>query len=148
VRWDAGVDVGTQISHHYDPMLGKLIVWSHDRSSAVARMQRALRELAIVGVDTSREFHLCVTSDPDFVAGKVDVQWLERSLPRLLAVEPDPDLASAAAVAAVLLSHGRAPGVAAGSAAGPRGPSSGGLLLPPDGWPRPAWRSMDQVYGE
>ncbi|MEO5817664.1 MAG: acetyl-CoA carboxylase biotin carboxylase subunit, partial [Gemmatimonadaceae bacterium] len=54
VRWDGGIETGSEISLYYDPMLAKLIVWAATRAEAVERMHRALLELTIEGVDTSR----------------------------------------------------------------------------------------------
>ncbi|MFN2638400.1 MAG: acetyl-CoA carboxylase biotin carboxylase subunit, partial [Gemmatimonadaceae bacterium] len=45
VRWDGGIETGTDIGLHYDPMLAKLIVWAPSRELAIARMHRALSEL-------------------------------------------------------------------------------------------------------
>jgi acetyl-CoA carboxylase biotin carboxylase subunit len=54
VRWDGGIQVGFEVSLHYDPLLAKLIVHAPNRESAIARMARALDELVVVGVDTTR----------------------------------------------------------------------------------------------
>ncbi|MEO6444433.1 MAG: acetyl-CoA carboxylase biotin carboxylase subunit [Gemmatimonadaceae bacterium] len=69
VRWDGGIEAGSVVGLHYDPMLAKLIVWGADREQAIARMHRALGELTIVGVETSREFHLRVMEDEEFRRG-------------------------------------------------------------------------------
>ncbi|MEO8624436.1 MAG: acetyl-CoA carboxylase biotin carboxylase subunit, partial [bacterium] len=45
VRWDSGIEMGSDISLYYDPMLAKLIVWAPTRAEAVERMHRALLEL-------------------------------------------------------------------------------------------------------
>ncbi|MGH7445097.1 MAG: acetyl-CoA carboxylase biotin carboxylase subunit, partial [Longimicrobiales bacterium] len=60
VRWDGGIEAGAEIGLSYDPLLAKLIAWGSTREQAIARMHRALRELTIVGVETSREFHIRV----------------------------------------------------------------------------------------
>jgi acetyl-CoA carboxylase, biotin carboxylase subunit len=103
VRWDGGIEAGAEVGLSYDPMLAKLIAWGSDREQAIARMHRALRELTIVGVETSREFHLRVLEDPEFLRGDIDVQWLERSLGDLVQAHTPPDIVQAAAVAAALL---------------------------------------------
>ncbi|HJQ19538.1 MAG TPA: acetyl-CoA carboxylase biotin carboxylase subunit [Gemmatimonadaceae bacterium] len=105
VRWDGGVEPGSAVSLFYDPMVGKLIVRATDRGAAIARMQRALAELSIEGVETSRDFHLRVLSDADFQNGAIDIQWLERRLPDLLGVPPGADVMRVAAIAAVLLAE-------------------------------------------
>ena len=81
VRWDGGIETGSEVGLHYDPMLAKLIVWAPTREQAIARMHRALLELTIVGVETSRDFHLRVMEDDEFRRGDIDIQWLERRLP-------------------------------------------------------------------
>ena len=105
VRWDGGIETGSEISLYYDPMLAKLIVWAPTRDAAIARMHRALLELTIEGVDTSRDFHLRVMEDADFRAGAIEIQWLERRLAELTNVAPPPDAVVRAAIAAVLLAE-------------------------------------------
>jgi acetyl-CoA carboxylase biotin carboxylase subunit len=103
VRWDAGVESGSAVGLFYDPMLAKLIVWGANRAQAVERMHRALLELTIDGIESSREFHLRVMEDAEFRAGAIDIQWLERRLPSLLGVEPTESELHAAAIAAALV---------------------------------------------
>jgi acetyl-CoA carboxylase biotin carboxylase subunit len=105
VRWDGGIETGSDITLFYDPMLAKLIVWAPDRPQAIARMHRALLELTIEGVDTSRDFHLRVMEDAEFRAGAIEIQWLERRLDSLTKAEPPADSVLRAALAAVLLSE-------------------------------------------
>jgi acetyl-CoA carboxylase biotin carboxylase subunit len=105
VRWDGGIETGSEISLHYDPMLAKLIVWAPDRPLAIARMHRALLELTIEGVDTSRDFHLRVMEDAEFRAGAIEIQWLERRLTELTAVAPPHESTVRAAIAAALLAE-------------------------------------------
>ena len=105
VRWDGGIDAGSEITLFYDPMIGKLIVWAPTREAAIDRMRRALLELTITGVETSRDFHLRVLDDPEFQRGDIHIQWLERRVSSLLAVPAPDDLERAAAVAAALLAE-------------------------------------------
>jgi acetyl-CoA carboxylase biotin carboxylase subunit len=105
VRWDGGIGIGTEIGLHYDPMLAKLIVWAPTREAAIARMHRALLELTVEGVETSRDFHLRVMEDADFKSGAIDIQWLERRLASLTSVAPPPGGEFAAAIAAALLAE-------------------------------------------
>jgi acetyl-CoA carboxylase biotin carboxylase subunit len=106
VRWDSGIETGSEVGLLYDPMLAKLIVWGPTRDAAVERMQRALGELVIDGVETSRDFHLRVLADAEFRRGAIDIHWLERRLPSLLAIPISGDAVSLAALAAALLTHG------------------------------------------
>src|SRR5207249_6130695 len=84
VRVDAGIAPGSTVSVHYDPMLGKVIVWDHDRPHAIARMLRALGELRVEGVRTTRDVLLKVIDSPEFRAGRLHTRLLEDVLvPRL-----------------------------------------------------------------
>jgi acetyl-CoA carboxylase biotin carboxylase subunit len=105
VRWDAGIETGSEVSLYYDPMLAKLIVWAPTRDQAIERMHRALLELTIEGVDTSRDFHLRVMENDDFRRGAIEIQWLERHLTEIASVPPPPDGVLRAAIAAVLLAE-------------------------------------------
>jgi acetyl-CoA carboxylase biotin carboxylase subunit len=103
VRWDGGIEAGSEIGLHYDPMLAKLIVWAPNRDLAIERMQRALLELTIEGVETSRDFHLRLMEDGEFRRGEIEIQWLERRIDSLSSVKPPAEAARAAAIAAALL---------------------------------------------
>ena len=105
VRWDGGIEAGSEIGLYYDPMLAKLIVWGADRDQAVRRMRRALVDLIILGVETSRDFHIRVMDDPEFQRGDIDIQWLERRLPTLLDGAPNSDSVRIVATAAALLAE-------------------------------------------
>ncbi len=122
VRWDSGVGVGSEVSLFYDPMLAKLIVWAPTRAEAIARMHRALDELTIDGVETSREFHLRVLEDDEFRRGAIDIQWLERRLDSLVGALAPREQVEAAAIAAALLAERdrqrRTPRAAGGAGAG------------------------------
>jgi acetyl/propionyl-CoA carboxylase alpha subunit len=72
------VETGSEVGLHYDALLAKLIVHGADRMSAIHRMQRALRELLVVGVATNQAFLLRLLADPAFCRGEVDIQFLER----------------------------------------------------------------------
>jgi acetyl-CoA carboxylase biotin carboxylase subunit len=105
VRWDGGIGVGSEVGLHYDPMLAKLIVWAPTRDAAIARMHRALLELTVEGVETSRDFHLRVMEDDEFRRGAIDIQWLERRLTSLTSVEPPEEGVLAAIISGALLAE-------------------------------------------
>lgn len=102
VRWDGGVDTGSEIGLHYDSLLGKLIVWGENRDRAIRRMRRALDEMVIVGIPTSQPFHRRVMDDPTFQSGVYDIGYLERHGEVLLATDPPAQDLELAAVAAAL----------------------------------------------
>jgi acetyl-CoA carboxylase, biotin carboxylase subunit len=95
--------VGSEIGLYYDPMLAKLIVHAPTREAAIARMHRALLELTIEGVESSRDFHLRVMEDAEFRAGAIEIQWLERRLDSILGVKPPAETAKTAALVAALI---------------------------------------------
>ncbi len=105
VRWDGGVEPGSEVGLHYDPMLAKLIVHAPTRPLAIARMRRALMELTIDGIESSRSFHLRVMDDPEFQRGDISIQWLEQRVDSLTRPCTEPETLSLAAVAAALLAH-------------------------------------------
>ena len=127
VRWDGGIEAGSEVGLYYDPMLAKLIVWGADRGQAVRRMRRALVDLVIIGVETSRDFHIRVMDDPEFQRGDIEIQWLERRLPSLLEKKPAPESMRVAAIAGALLGErdrtARATSNVADSSTAPRGKS-------------------------
>jgi acetyl-CoA carboxylase biotin carboxylase subunit len=102
VRWDGGIETGSVVGLHYDPLLGKLIVWGETRERAIARMRRALDELLVVGVATSQPFHRRVMGEPLFCAGDYDIEYLDRAGGALLErALPSEDLELAAVAAAL-----------------------------------------------
>ena len=105
VRWDGGVESGSEVGLYYDPMLAKLIVWAPDREQAVTRMRRALVDLVIGGIESSRDFHIRVMDDDEFRRGAIDIQWLERRLAEILARSPAEEATRIAAIAGALLAE-------------------------------------------
>ncbi len=102
VRWDSGIEMGTDVGLFYDPLLAKLITWGEDRDHAIRRMERALDELVIVGVQTSQPFHRRVLREPEFRRGRYDIGYLERAGARLLEPATDDVELELAAVAVAL----------------------------------------------
>jgi acetyl-CoA carboxylase, biotin carboxylase subunit len=103
IRWDGGIAVGYEVGLFYDPMLAKLIVHAATREQAVERMKRALRELRVVGVDTSVAFHLRVMDEPDFRAGRLNIRYLDDHPELLGSGQPAEELLRAAALAGALI---------------------------------------------
>jgi acetyl-CoA carboxylase biotin carboxylase subunit len=105
VRWDSGIEVGSEVGLFYDPMLAKLIVWAPTRDDAIARMHRALLELTIEGVETSRDFHLRLMENEDFHAGRIEIQWLERNMRSIVGAKPPQEIERKAAIIAALIAE-------------------------------------------
>ncbi len=77
VRVDSGVESGSEVSIHFDPMLAKLIVHGKNREEAMNRMERALMNYRVSGVKTSIPFELAVMRHPVFREGLYDTGFLE-----------------------------------------------------------------------
>ncbi|MGH7538757.1 MAG: acetyl-CoA carboxylase biotin carboxylase subunit, partial [Gemmatimonadales bacterium] len=107
IRWDGGVEAGNEVTLHYDPLLAKLIAWGENREAAIRRMQRALRELLIVGLPTSQVYHLRVLDDPAFRRGELDTGYFDRSTGRLLAEPLSERLVRPVAAVAAMLADAR-----------------------------------------
>jgi acetyl-CoA/propionyl-CoA carboxylase biotin carboxyl carrier protein len=80
VRWDGGYEAGDEVSQYYDNLVGKLVVWARDRDAAIARMLRALGELEIDGIATTKPADIAILSHPDFAAAKHSTKWVEDTL--------------------------------------------------------------------
>jgi acetyl-CoA carboxylase biotin carboxylase subunit len=130
VRWDGGIGLGDEVTLYYDSLLGKLIVWAPDREQAIARMERALGELVIMGVVTNQGFHRRLLADPVFRAGEIDIQFLDRR----------PDLVAPAAAPRAALDAVTAAALAEDEQRRARRPSVAGAEHRSDGWLREARR--------
>jgi len=78
IRVDTHCYAGYTVPIHYDSMLAKLVVYGSDRSEALQRMRRALRRFSVSGVGTTLGFLQFVIGSPDFTAGSVSTNLLER----------------------------------------------------------------------
>ncbi len=77
VRFDAGIYPGAEVPVHYDPILGKLIVWAEDRPAAIARMIRALQDNVVLGVQTATELMIDILASEPFRDGDTNTRFLE-----------------------------------------------------------------------
>ncbi|MDX5351100.1 MAG: acetyl-CoA carboxylase biotin carboxylase subunit, partial [Paracoccaceae bacterium] len=80
VRMDSAIYGGYVIPPYYDSLIGKLIVQGEDRADALARLDRALSELIVDGVDTTAPLFRALLGDEDIRRGEYDIHWLERWL--------------------------------------------------------------------
>jgi acetyl-CoA carboxylase biotin carboxylase subunit len=77
VRLDTWMEPGGKVPPFYDSLLGKLVVWGHDREAAIARTRRALVELEVDGVKTTQPLLERLLEEPWFVAGDFHTGTLE-----------------------------------------------------------------------
>ena len=78
VRIDSHVYTGYVVPPYYDSLIAKIIAVGADRSSAIARMRRALDEYYITGIKTTVPFHSAMMRSGEFRAGKYDTGFVER----------------------------------------------------------------------
>ena len=76
VRVDAGVERGSTVGIHYDPLLAKVIADGPDRDRATRRMIGALRRLSVMGPTTNRDFLLAVLRHPAWAAGDLSTHFI------------------------------------------------------------------------
>lgn len=79
-RLDSALYAGYSIPPYYDSLIGKLIVWGNTREGAILRLRRALGEMVITGVETTKPLHEALLDDPDFQKGDYNIHWLEKWL--------------------------------------------------------------------
>ena len=77
IRLDTHVEEGSVISPYYDSLIAKLIVWDEDRDLAIERSLRALGELELRGVPTTREAALEILASDAFRSGQYSTSFLE-----------------------------------------------------------------------
>lgn len=77
VRFDTMMFQGYSVPPFYDSLLGKLIVWDENRAAAIHRMKRALGELQVGGLPTTKPLHQALAQDADVLAGDFHTRWLE-----------------------------------------------------------------------
>jgi acetyl/propionyl-CoA carboxylase alpha subunit len=147
IRVDTAVEAGDRVPPEYDPLIAKLIAHAADRSSAIARLRRAIDELEVGGIQTTLPFHRQVLAEPAFVdASGLATTWVDGSWdgPEARATAAREALLAAALAAldenrdghpghgAASSPAGSAPGEARGR---PSSWRSGGRSLAADRWP-------------
>jgi acetyl-CoA carboxylase biotin carboxylase subunit len=80
LRHECGVEPGSAVTVHYDPLLGKLIASGRDRAEALDRLADALERYRIEGVKTTLPLHRRILASPAFRAGAVHTRFLEGGL--------------------------------------------------------------------
>ena len=101
IRVDSGLDVGSEVSVHYDPLLSKIVTWGQGRPEAIERMRDALRRTVVLGVVTNLARLRAIVEHPAFAAGELHTGFIEEHLPELTP-SPCPPLEAIAATAAAL----------------------------------------------
>ena len=82
VRVDTAQYAEGVVPPYYDSLIAKLIVHGVDRAEAIAKMERALSQFVVQGIETSIPLHQAIFQDPGFRAGDFDTSFMERFLAR------------------------------------------------------------------
>jgi acetyl-CoA carboxylase biotin carboxylase subunit len=130
VRCDVGVRSGGTVPVHYDPLIGKIIVWAPTRAQCLDRARRALGETVLTGIHTTLPLHRWLLEQEEFAAGRYDTAWLAHALGDGLPAEAAHEEELAAVLAAAY---------AHVAAARPQVPS--GRESPPADLPGSRWRT-------
>lgn len=105
VRFDSGVESGSEIGIEFDPMIAKVIAWAPTRREAAARLARALQQTRIQGITHNRDFLVSILRSPEFLRGDTTTDFIERVAPAPLR-QVDPAELDAVAIGCAL--HTRA----------------------------------------
>ena len=76
VRVDSAVYQGYSVPPHYDSMIGKLITYADNRKDCIARMNRALEEYVIMGINTNIQLHQKIIMSDEFQSGNYDINFM------------------------------------------------------------------------
>ena len=110
IRVDSGVEEGTEISVHYDPLIAKVIARGETREEARRRALTALRGFPILGIRTNVPFLIALLEHHRFVAGELDTRLVDTEHDALIAAIPSEPTDEARAVAAELRTPNPEPG--------------------------------------
>ncbi len=103
IRVEAGIEPGTEVPIQYDPLLAKVIARGADRDSALRKLEQALGETRITGVETNRDFLLKLLRHKAVIAGDVDTELITRNVSDLVVPIVEGARELAATVAALYL---------------------------------------------
>jgi acetyl-CoA carboxylase biotin carboxylase subunit len=103
IRDDSGVYEGWTVPIDYDPLISKLVAWAPTRKDALDRMQRALREYRVEGIQTNLNFFTEVLNDSDFRNGRFDTGYIEKWMRNRVAPTPPTQVERDLAVLSAIL---------------------------------------------
>ena len=78
IRDDSGVELNSEVSIHYDPLISKLAAWGRTRSESIDRLRRALDEYEVGGIKTTLPFFREIVRDEEFQSGRLDTGFISR----------------------------------------------------------------------
>lgn len=78
IRDDSGVELNSEVSIHYDPLISKLAAWGRTRDESIDRLRRALDEYEVGGIKTTLPFFREIVRDEEFKSGRLDTGFIAR----------------------------------------------------------------------
>ena len=78
IRDDSGVELNSEVSIHYDPLISKLAAWGRTREEAIDRLRRALDEYEVGGIKTTLPFFRAIVRDEEFKSARLDTGFISR----------------------------------------------------------------------
>jgi acetyl-CoA carboxylase biotin carboxylase subunit len=136
VRCDSGVEAGSEVTVHYDPLLAKIIAHGATRAEARRRLTTALQRLGVAGLTTNRDFLIAVLEQPAFADGETNTHFIDQHLPSAArAVARDALADRVHAIVAAIDGHERRRRTG--------GPLPSGI---PSGWRNNRWRGQDVTF--
>jgi acetyl-CoA carboxylase biotin carboxylase subunit len=78
LRYDTGIESGSEISTFYDPMIAKIIAKGKNRQEAISKLTLALQELVLTGFTTNKNFLTAILQNEDFQKGDFDTHFLDK----------------------------------------------------------------------
>ena len=79
VRWDTGVETGSEITPNFDPMLAKIISYGETRIEAANKLALALENSHFGGLKTNRDYLISILRSDEFLKGNTTTDFLERA---------------------------------------------------------------------
>ena len=78
IRDDSGIELGSEVSIHYDPLISKLAAWGRTREESIDRLRRALDEYEVGGIKTTLPFFREIVRDQEFKSAQLDTGFISR----------------------------------------------------------------------
>ena len=78
IRDDSGVELNSEVSIYYDPLISKLAAWGRTRDESIDRLRRALDEYEVGGIKTTLPFFREIVRDEEFKSGRLDTGFISR----------------------------------------------------------------------
>ncbi len=80
IRIDSAIYSGYRIPPYYDSMLAKISVWAKNREEAIRKMQSALGEIIIEGVDTNLNYQYEILNHPKYLSGEITTDFIKEEM--------------------------------------------------------------------